>query len=359
MSSEKKTKEKKSKLGQFFTTNYTYILQNMFIPKGVGKIIEPFCGNGDLLNFIKNKEDKLLYDIECYDIDVVKGKEDFIKQRDTLLNPPDYTNSFILTNPPYLARNKTNEKEIYDTYGVNDLYKCFIKNLLTNKCLGGIIIIPLNFLSSIRKMDIELRREFLEIYEIIQINLFEEKVFEDTSYTVISMQFHARGASSVSSSTSASSVPITIYPSKKQITVSLNESNNYTIGGEIYNLSNDGVYTVNRLIKGGESNTNIVAKCIDDSKDSKIHLRMVDPEDIFIDETPNKSERSYATLVIEPALRKNEQTRLVSDFNTFLNQKREEYHSLFLSNYRESTSLARKRISFDLIYTIVKHLLSK
>lgn len=42
----------KSLRGQFFTTNYKYILSNLFIPDNITKIIEPFCGNGDLLNFI-------------------------------------------------------------------------------------------------------------------------------------------------------------------------------------------------------------------------------------------------------------------------------------------------------------------
>ena len=43
----------KKKLGQFYTTNYEYILSNMEIPDNVKTIVEPFVGNGDLLNFIK------------------------------------------------------------------------------------------------------------------------------------------------------------------------------------------------------------------------------------------------------------------------------------------------------------------
>ena len=55
----------KSKLGQFYTTNYEYILNNMYIPEGINYIIEPFAGNGDLLHFINNPTK---YTIECYDI---------------------------------------------------------------------------------------------------------------------------------------------------------------------------------------------------------------------------------------------------------------------------------------------------
>lgn len=50
----------KSKLGQFYTTNYNYILQNMILPDKIKIIIEPFVGNGDLLNFIINKDDYTL-----------------------------------------------------------------------------------------------------------------------------------------------------------------------------------------------------------------------------------------------------------------------------------------------------------
>ena len=55
----------KQKLGQFYTTNYDYILQNLYIPENIITIVEPFAGNGDLLNFIKNKDN---YKIESKDI---------------------------------------------------------------------------------------------------------------------------------------------------------------------------------------------------------------------------------------------------------------------------------------------------
>ena len=175
-------KKQKQELGQFFTTNYKYILKHMRIPSNISHIIEPFTGNGDLLNFLE--KDK--YDIECYDI---VPKKEFIQQRDTLNDPPDYNGKFIITNPPYLARNKSKDKRIFDKYDVNDLYKCFIKELISNVSAGGIIIIPLNFWSSIRNNDIELRKIFLEKYNIIRLNIFEERVFDDTSYTVCSFQF--------------------------------------------------------------------------------------------------------------------------------------------------------------------------
>lgn len=337
----------KSQLGQFYTTNYEYILSNMVIPEGVKTIIEPFVGNGDLLNFIKNKSK---YNIEIYDID---PKNTNTVKRDTLQNPPDYTDKFILTNPPYLARNKSKSKDVYEKYKCNDLYKCFLVNIITNICQGGIIIIPLNFLSSIRKNDIELRQHFLEKYSIQIINIFEEQVFDDTSYAICSIYFVKKHNNEINN------IKMYIYPSKKEMNISLTSENNYTIGGDIYNLPQNSKYKVQRATTKTTKNiTNILLKCIDDNINSQLGFKMVSDEDRFIDNTENLSARSYATLVIDTTLTIKEQTDLVNKMNNYIKEQREKTNSLFLTNYRESNTIARKRISFDLAFKICNYALS-
>ena len=324
----------KHELGQFYTTNYDYILQSCTIPNNVNEIIEPFAGNGDLLNFINNKKK---YTIEAYDID---PKKSFIKKRDTLKNPPDYTNKFILTNPPYLARNKNKNKEIYNLYNCNDLYKCFIKSINV-RCLGGIIIVPLNFLTSIRTSDTELRREFLDKFNIIHVNIFEEQVFDDTSYTVCVIQFEQGNTHTF---------PCHFYPSKKCINVKFYKG---IIGGEIYNLPQNDFYTIERatkLTKNKRDITNILIKCIDDT--TKINASFSEK---YIDNTVNLTARSYLTLVITPNLDEDKQKKLINSFNEFLTEYRNKYNSLFLTNYRENN---RKRISFDLVFKIINFLLN-
>lgn len=337
----------KNELGQFYTTNYKYILSNMSIPDNIKTIIEPFVGKGDLLNFIENKNN---YNIEHYDID--PKINDTIKQ-DTLKNPPDYTNKFILTNPPYLARNKNKNKELYEKYNCNDLYKCFIVNILTNICLGGIIIIPLNFLCSIRKSDIKLRKDFLEKYDIKIINIFEEQVFDDTSYSICSIYFLKKN------NNKENNIKTYIYPNKKEINIKLDIKNNYTIGGELYNLKQNKEYNITRATKKTTKNiTNILLKCIDDNINNQLGFKIVNDEDRFIDNTENLSARSYATLVINKTLTLNEQKNLVNKMNEYIKENREKYNSLFLTNYRESNSIARKRISFDLAFKICNYILS-
>ncbi len=332
----------KQKLGQFYTTNYKYILSDLYVPDNITNIIEPFCGNGDLLNFI-NKEK---YIIECYDIE---PKHTYIIKRDTIKNPPNYSNTFIITNPPYLSRNKSKNKELFDKNDVNDLYKCHIKNLLTNNPLGGIIIIPLNFFCSIRNMDIILRKKFLNTYIIKQLNIFEEQVFDDTTYTVCSFQYEYKPNSN-------QSIPITIYPSKKKLNFLLNKENNYTIGGEIYNIEEYSDYKITRLLEKDIPNTNLVLKAIDDNEISKIKLEYVSDDKIYYGKI---SSRTYATLKITPNINVELQKKIALEFNEYLNEKRDKYNSLFLTNYRESKKIARKRISFDLAYKIIGMLLHK
>jgi hypothetical protein len=339
---KKVSKTNKQKLGQFFTTNYKYILSNLSIPNNIKKIIEPFCGNGDLLNFF----DKNKYKLECYDIE---PKHNYIIKKDTIKTPPNYSNAFIITNPPYLSRNKSENKEMFDKNNVNDLYKCHIKDLLTNNPIGGIIIIPLNFFCSIRNMDIELRKKFLNTYIIKQLNIFEEQVFDDTTYTVCSFQYEYKPNSN-------QEIPITIYPSKKKLSFLLNEENNYTIGGEIYNIEDNEDYKITRLLEKETPNTNLVLKAIDDNENSKIKLEYVSDDKIYYGKI---SARTYATLTITPKISDEIQKKIANDFNEYLNNLREKYNSLFLTNYRESKKIARKRISFDLAYKIVGMLLKK
>jgi hypothetical protein len=344
-------KLKKQELGQFMTTRYNYILQNCKIPETVRKIIEPFAGNGDLLKFLGSTHS---YQLECYDID---PKHNYIVRQDTLLNPPNYSDAFILTNPPYIARNKSTNKQLFDKYDMNDLYKCFMKELSHNRPIGGIVIIPLNYWCSIRKGDVFLRKQFLQIYNIVHLNIFEEQVFDDTTTTVCSFQFQQKMDGDGSGV--AGTIPISVYPSNKQFQVVLDDTNQYTIGGQIYQLpiSPENHYTITRLTHKNrqKQNTNILVKCIDDNEANQIGLSIVSNENIYIDTTPNLSARTYASLIIEPAVDIETQRRIVERFNQFLQESRTQYHSLFLSNYRESKDIARKRISFDLVYQIVKY----
>ena len=353
--------DKKKNLGQFYTTNYNYIFQNLHIDENITSIIEPFAGKGDLLKFFNKNE----YITEAYDID---PKIETIIKQDTLINKPIYKNKFVITNPPYLARNKSNNKELYDKFKTNDLYKCFLEQIIEDSPYGGIIIVPLNFWCSIRKNDIDLRKRFLNIFDIIQLNIFEEKVFDDTKYSVSSFQFRLKtelnSNSNSNSSSKNHSIKITIYPQKQNIETILHEGNNFLFGGEIYKLKQQKNIKIERITnlnknKNSLFNTNILLKCIDDSDKSKLGLSYIEDtkKEKYIDNTPNLTGRSYALLIINLELTKEKQLDLIHKFNSYINDLRNKYNSLFLTNYRESNTIARKRISFSLAFEIINYLL--
>jgi hypothetical protein len=229
-----------------------------------------------------------------------------------------------------------------------------------------VIIIPLNFFSSLRKQDIKLRSNFIQKYDINQLNIFEERVFSDTSYTVCCFKF-------IRSDTEKKSkkVKTTFYPKKEHEILLFEDKNDYLIGGDIYKFGEKEkkYFMIDRLTKSNKINyitTNIFAELLDSGTDNgRIKLKYKKKQYIG-----NQSDRVFATIIIKP-LRdidkyqkflsiKENQIKIIDEFNKILNKYREKYHSLFLSNYRESSNgNGRKRCSFGLCYGLIRHILYK
>lgn len=312
-----------AELGQFYTTNFSKILKNLGgFPRGA-KVIEPFCGTGELLKWPGADA------AEKYDID---PKCPGVVVRDTLMNPPTYNGKWVITNPPYLARNKAQDKTIFDKYTSDDLYKCFIRTLIRDPPEGGILIVPLNFWCSTTTT--QLSDIFVKLFWVETMNVFEEQVFDDTTYTVCSFKFH-RG------DTGGRPTGVHLYPSGKFMTQHLDA---LPFGRDIYHLETPRDLVITRATRDNPRNTNIHVKLFDD-----IHAWCDAGED-HTDRTPRLTQRMYCTLRIEPPV--GDEEELCRRFNTLLGEYREKHHSLFLTNYREGN---RKRISFALVYLIFKH----
>ena len=164
-----------------YTVNAELICKGLtdFIPEDA-TLVEPFVGKGDLLSlFPENKWE--MYDIEPQIPNTI--------QQDTLRKPPDYKGKWVITNPPFLAKNKATDKTIFNMYdGYDDLYKIFIHTILDAE--GGIIIIPTNFLADERSRTI--RFQFFEKFEIMKVNFFAESVFPTTACAICSIVFKKR-----------------------------------------------------------------------------------------------------------------------------------------------------------------------
>jgi hypothetical protein len=350
---EKNGKQSKKMKGQFYTVNSSYILDGLSMPPShVRCIIEPFAGKGDLIQWLIRNKNTL--PLEMYDLD---PKTDGIIQRDTLIDPPNYKDAWIITNPPYLARNKCDKKEIFDKYDTNDLYKCFITSLTRQEqCAGGIFIIPAGFFLSPRDLDVRCRNDFLSKYKLLKVKYFEETVFPDTSTTVVAFAFEKSPVL-----LKEQTVEWISLPSGQKRIFKMSYENNWIIGGEIYNLSIPKGLKVRRHVEGqklktGEQLTSMTLCALDSgTKDGRIHL-LYNEGYVY---PAKECSRTYATLCIQgKTLSLEQQKKICLEFNIFLENKRSETWSLFLPQFRESKEYARKRIPFELAYTIVLHLIS-
>lgn len=348
------TKANKKSKGQFYTTKSSYILDGFSgPPSDIRCVVEPFAGQGDLLDWLQKIGSKA--PIEAYDIEPKKAG---IQKQDTLLHPPDYKDAWILTNPPFLARNKSKTKEVYDLYNTNDLYKCFLTSVIQQgTCRGGILIIPAGFFFSPREIDVRCRNDFLSKFRITNVKYFEETVFDDTTTTIVAFSFERSDKV-----LSKQDVEWTMMPSKIKKTFEMSSANNWIIGGDIYTLSVPEGITVRRYVEGqklreNEQQTNITLNALDSgTKDGRICL---DYKKGYVYPAQECS-RTYATFRISgKTLSEKEQQDLCTQFNTLLESKREETWSLFLPQFRESKEYARKRIPFELAYKIFLHLIHR
>jgi hypothetical protein len=319
-------------------------------PAAALRIVEPFAGKGDLIEWVRTKAIQL--PIDAYDID---PKRSDIQKRDTLREPPSYKDAWVITNPPYLARNKSNEKSIYDMYSTNDLYKCFMLSLTQSECVGGIVLIPAGFFFSPRSIDTHCRSSFMSMFRIRAVKYFEETVFADTSTTIVAVSFE-RATETLQEQT----IPWTRLPSREQMNFHMEASSGWIVGGEIYALPIPSSITVRRHVEGQplrekEHQTFMTLNALDSGTANGM-IKLTYQKDYVY--PAKECSRTYATFRIEGhVLTEEQQQDLCNQFNKFLTEKRTATWSLFLPQYRESKEYARKRIPFELAYRIVLHLI--
>ena len=299
-----------------------------FLPKE-GFFIEPFYGKGNL-----EKSLKISFN-EFYDI----ASEDETHRRDTLLNPPDYKNKWVITNPPYLAKNKAKDKTLFKKYPHDDLYKIAMSTMIG--CSGGILIVPLNFFTDERSST--LRREFLSKYKVLRLNIFLDSMFDNTDYNVCSFFFEQKKCDEDNLE-----IDVHTYENKKEVecfTLNLKEKYNYRVGGEFFDTLKNTKAIFSRITEEKRQNsTHINIVCIDKT-DEPLHF--------YYAENPyygKQTDRNIATLSFEGSLTEEFEKLLIETANKLINSFRKETHNLCFSNYRDRH---RKRIGFTEAYKII------
>lgn len=298
-----------------------------YIPQGV-TLIEPFVGQGDLLSLFPNHNWET-YDIQDLGNNIIQN---------TLLNPPFYSGKWVITNPPYLAKNKATDKSIFSKYNVDDLYKAALISLLD--CEGGILIIPMNFFTDERTGKV--RKKFFERFDICEINFFSEPVFESTTYSVCSFAFKKKKQKNVSSQ----KIPVNVFPQNKRTEIEFSSKSDYQLGGDFYLSLRKAKNIFSRLVGSSSSDfiTNIKLYALD-TRSERIRVEINSNHYCGKD-----SDRTYATLVCKKELSIEQQEKLVVEFNKRLEQFRMAYLDLCLTNYRDFN---RKRIGFTFAYQLM------
>lgn len=365
----------KKQLGQFFTKNSDYILQGLeeFIKDK--EVVDPFAGNKDLICWAKKNKTRKIKGYDC-DHNLIDNKEVFYN--DSINNPLKY--NFVLTNPPYLHKNKADNKTKNIFFAgknseLEDLYQVSIFSIMNAE--EGILIVPLNFLCAENSKKI--RSIFFDKFEIIKLNIFSEQVFEDTTYNVISFYFKK-----INKREGINRIPVMIFPNKEKVVFILEKRFDWQFGGDFINKIKNtknylGIFRLTEdYLESGEYKIEMALQNIKDKKNFSINqnvkklieknilfLRAIDSkngkkiqlEDIRKYDVPalvgKNTSRNMAHLVFGQEIPIEQQEILMKVFNEELNRERKKYLSFFLTNFRDNN---RKRISFDLAYKFLNYL---
>ena len=307
-------------------------------------IIEPFVGEYDLLklfsNIISNNP------IRAYDIINPYSNPPFencvYTQLDTFLNVvfEDVKDAFIITNPPYRAKNKlpSDMKVRYKSLlsDVNDLYQIFIKQLISNRWFigGGFIIVPSNFIFG--KQSGNILTSFLKYFQINILNIFEKKVFENTTQSVVSILFTRKKKN-------INNFKCTLFRENEQIPIS-KERFEYIINFDFtreYCLNSDLIVMRNYNTPNGMFKTDIRISLLD--YNMKAYIEHTTSDDKITD-------RAFMTVCLNREFNNDQQNKIVEEFNTLLSDLRKKTYSLVLTSYRE---FDRKRLTFEEAYLIL------
>lgn len=312
----------KQSLGQYFTTNADSILSG-FEKYAVGKdVVDPFSGNWDLLHWAsKNGASS----VSGYDID---PKNQETEQRDSLQNPAAYVGKMVITNPPYLAANKSKGayKEIFAKWEQSDLYKCFLASLARLDANEAIVIIPSNFFC---ESNSKARDVLFSDYDITFAKYWRERVFDDATTGVCAIHLKRREGFNYGKQ----EFDCLILPENKTVGMVLERQHGYIHGGHEVSLLDRSHQFEKVEDAATPPNTNIVIGCLDNGK-YKLGFHYNTGSAIV---TPKTVITTFQVNSVGFSLTEEQQKEVIAAANQNLNRLRKEYESMFLSNYMGAT----------------------
>lgn len=376
-------------------------------------IVDPFVGEGNLLvdyleTFTKEEAIFLLNNkkIKGYDIDkmtITRLKERFhnlygvsfevldeiFVKNNSLINNPCKKNDFILTNPPYMARNTCKRrypKEYKVHFSRNYFSDYYELSLYKYRRYDGIWIIPSNFLSSEYMTDIKSKLLLDSNFE--EVFVFENPIFKDTNISVMSFKLRKKDKHEDiqnklkinfvgHNETTIKDIDISKEGKICQDWVELSHSKEPPVSVGV--LRTEFEYGDNEIIvlnEDYEPENISVSDSFKEYLDSNIlYLRSTDTgadtgflglysfEDLYPDYKNHnvytlitkKTSRLNVPLFFKEHYTKEEQELIKERTNEILSFYRDKYNSMFLTNFKNSTrKMQRKRIAFREIYGVIE-----
>lgn len=190
--------DRKREFGQYFTTESSWLKPHIeshlqSLSKRYATCFDPFAGDGHLLDVAK----KFNFSIIGCDIDNSICANNKWDQNDSLLNLDVHKGTFILTNPPYLAKNSAKRlgsemvsyfsrdvlnKQADSEYKVlNDLFKIAITKGI-EKYDDSIWIVPESGIQDLEKLPLWKKN-------LHSVTILENNPFDDTEHPVCIMIF--------------------------------------------------------------------------------------------------------------------------------------------------------------------------
>ena len=307
----------KQALGQYFTTNANTILEGYESLVVGKKVMDPFAGGSDLLNWAtKNGA------THTQGYDLVPQSSNII-QNDSLCNPPDYTDYLLVTNPPYLSANKcrTGDRKPYQIWGEGDYYKCHLASLAKMNCDEALEIVPSNFFCESRD---GIRKRLFETHHIVSAKYWDQPVFDDATTGICVL--HLRKGKKPEQK-----FKLRILPADVLIDVELTKENKFLHGKEFFDYIRN-VETINFVktdVGMTKPNTNIVVGLLDNGA-QPVGLSYNQKDPIYCQP---KSFTTYQLTLPDYDISEDQQKQIVEIFQNKMSYFRQKYHSMFLANY--------------------------
>ena len=106
------------------------------------------------------------------------------------------------------------------------------------------------------------------------------------------------------------------------------------------------------MVDGDKSTSNLYLRAIDTGTDDGRIKLSINKDHLY----GSLTDRTFCTILTDKTI--EDEQFVCDEFNRLLELLRKEYNSLFLTNYRNSTSsYARKRITFKQAYSLIEQIL--